>query len=105
MIEAILNGIPTDTYVGYLFYMMIGVFISIGTQQFKFFKPIKQYGGFKFTVWIKENWKRVAFVLVAMHLAIVFQEQLGQSDPSNWSAMTLGLTLDVVLDRILNRKK
>lgn len=105
MIEAILNGISTESYLGYLFYMLMGVFISYASQQYDSFKLIKQYGGFKVSTLVKENWKRATLVIIGIHLAIVFQEKFGSSEPSNWSALTLGLTLDVVIDRIVNRKK
>lgn len=105
MMNSILNGIPTDEFVGYLFYAVLGVVISILSEQFKFFKPIKRAGGFSILVWFKENWKRLAMVVIGIFLGIVFMDKYSDGERSNFAALTLGLTLDVLIDRIFRRKE
>lgn len=102
---AILNGIDPALFIGYVFYMLIGVAISWLSQYVDNARPIKAHGGFKVATWLQENWKRMATVIIAGFLGIVFMDRYTDAEPSNFGALTLGLTLDVLIDRIFNRKK
>lgn len=105
MIDSILNGIPLNTFVGYSFYIMLGFVISLLAEQYKFSKPIKSAGGFSILVWLKENWKRIVMFLIAAFLGIVFMDKYTDGEPSNFSALTLGLAIDTLVDAIFKRKK
>jgi len=105
MIESILNGISMNAFIGFLFWSVIGGIIGILTQQIKFAKPIKEYGGFKTSVWIKENWKRVVTAILIMVVGIIFQKELTGVEATNFTALMAGFTIDTVVDRFVNRKK
>lgn len=105
MIEAILNGISLNEFVGFLFWSVIGGVLGILTQQYKFFKSIKAHGGFSILTWIKENWLRTVTALIVMVVGIIFQEEITGVAPSNFAALTAGFTIDTAVDRFVNRKK
>lgn len=104
MIEAILNGLTTTEFFAYTFYMLLGVIVSMLSEQFKHAKAIKASGGFSIKVWIKENWPRLSMGIIGIFLGVVFMREYTSAEPSNFSALTLGLTLDVLIDRIFKRK-
>lgn len=105
MIESILNGLTIQEFTGYAFYLSLGLIISLLSEQIKFAKPIKASGGFMLAVWFRENWKRLVYFVIGGFLAIVFMDKYTDGEPSNFSALTLGLTLDVLIDRIFKRKQ
>lgn len=104
MIETLLNGLTVNEFLGFAFYMLLGFLLSVLAQQYDRAKVIKAYGGFKFVTWWKENWKRVSMFVIGSFLLIVFMDKY-TDEQSNFSALTMGLTLDVLIDRIFNRKK
>jgi H+/Cl- antiporter ClcA len=105
MIDSILNGLTVEQFAGYAFYMMLGFLISLLSEQYKFYKPIKRAAGFSIKIWLKENWKRTAMFIIAAFLGIVFMDKYTDGQPSNFSALTLGLAIDVLIDRIFKRKQ
>ena len=104
MIESILNGISPEAFWAYVFYAVLGVVISWLSESYKHAKPIKKSGGWKIVVWIQENWKRALMVAIAVFIGIVFMNEFSGSPASNFGALTLGLTLDVLIDRIFKKK-
>jgi hypothetical protein len=105
MIEAILNGITPDSFLGFLFWSVIGGIIGILTQQIKFAKPIKANGGFSIVVWLKENWVRSVTAILIMIVGIIFQKELTGVESTNFTSLMAGFTIDTVVDRFVNRKK
>lgn len=106
MLTKLFNGIAPDDFLVFVIYAIIGVLVSIGSQYYDHANVIKAHGGFKAGIWFKENFKRYMFGAVALFLGLVFySDYTGGSVLTNFSAFTLGLTLDVLIDRIFNRKK
>lgn len=106
MLTKLFNGIAPDDFLVFVIYALVGVLVSIGSQYYDHSRVIKAHGGFKIAVWLRENWKRYAFGAVALFLGLVFySDYTSGSTLTNFAAFTLGLTLDVLIDRIFNRKK
>lgn len=106
--NSILNGLTFAEYIGFLFYILIGVLISYFGEQVKYAAPIQRSGGFKIATWIQENWKRLVLTVLCIHVVAVFMEQIvGQS--SNWQALiiggSLGYTVDGIIDTFAKKKK
>lgn len=105
MLTKLFNGIPPEDFGVFAIYALIGVLISIFSQYWDHKESIKTYGGFKLATWFKENYKRMIIGAVSLFLGLVFYKDYSNTDLTNFAAFTLGLSLDVLIDRFFQRKK
>jgi hypothetical protein len=102
--ENIIEGLTFEKIGCYYLIALLGMVMSMLIQQVKHQNPIKASGGFKWSTWILENWKRVLLNLLGMLVGILFSEQLLGITLTAWAAFLAGYTTDNVIDSLVNKK-
>jgi hypothetical protein len=103
--ELIIEGLTWTKLLCYYGIALLGMVISMLVEQVKHSEPIKANGGFKWSYWIIDNWKRTALNLCAMLVGIMFSEQLLGVTLSAWAAFLSGYATDGIVDGLVNRKR
>lgn len=89
----------------YFGWACLGQLYAITKQQFKHSSPIKTYGGFKKSIWILENWKRVLSTIIAIIIGVIFFDAVPGIALNPLTAFLAGFFADQNADAIINKKK
>jgi len=103
--ETIIEGLTFEKLGIFYAIGLLGMVMSMLLQQIHHSEPIKAHGGFKWTTWFLENWKRTVLNLLGILVGILFSEHLLGITLTAWSAFLSGWATDDVIDSLLNKKK
>jgi len=103
--ENIIEGLTWTKLFQFYAIGLLGMVISMLVQQVHHAQVIQAHGGFKWSKWILENWKRTVLNLLGILVGVLFTENLLGITLTAWSAFLAGYATDDVIDALVNRKK
>jgi hypothetical protein len=105
VINNIIGEISLVDFFTFFVLAFVGLVLSILVELYKRWPKIKEYGGFSFGTWIKENGLRIIIGIMFIPLAIVFSDDLLGVHIGKFTAFLMGFTQDKFIDMLVNRKK
>lgn len=101
----VLNGMSLTAFAAYIFYGVLGMICNIVSDIIRRDKSSPNSpAGFSWSYWWKDNWRRFMFSFLCLPLGIIFCNDLLSIDVTIYTAFTIGLGADHLIE-LLKRKK
>lgn len=97
----LLNGISPTDFLVYFIFATLGIIVFIVLQQVQRKKEKSEKTASGIGDWIKKNKARVLLTFLAVIIGILFTEDVLGIKLNNWGAMSVGLSTDVIIEKII----
>ena len=103
----LLNGIDIVPFTGYFIIGMFGTIVGRFSLIFQHREKIKEYGGFSFKKWQKENMLYLIFGFLILPPIILYGVDIDNEDSglTHQGVFIISFSLDTLIERLTKRTK